>query len=125
MTLKRRPKRRTQFSLDVVALPQNFPCVEPGSTIKLQLLRAATSVGANYRAACRARSHADFTSKIGVVAEEADECQQWLNVVADSNLATGPALQRLQRESTELVSICSAQVGTARRNEKRRESRGR
>jgi len=84
------------------------------------LLKAATSVGANYRAACRARSHADFTSKIGVVAEEADECQHWLQVVAGAKLTTGPELKRLQRESTELVAIFSRQVGTARLNERRR-----
>lgn len=114
-------KQRTfQFTLDVIELATTFPVSEPGSTIKRQLLKAATSVGANYRAACRARSHADFTSKIGVVAEEADECQHWLQVVAGAKLTTGPELKRLQRESTELVAIFSRQVGTARLNERRR-----
>ena len=114
-------KRRThQFGLDVIELAKTFPAAEPGPTIKRQLLKAVTSVGANYRAACRARSHADFTSKIGVVAEEADECQHWLNVVAGAKLTTSPELQRLQRESTELVAIFSRQVGTARLNERRR-----
>ncbi|MBI3490433.1 MAG: four helix bundle protein [Acidobacteria bacterium] len=114
-------KRRTyQFTLDVIELAKTFPSVEPGPMIKRQLLKAATSVGANYRAACRARSHADFTSKIGVVAEEADECQHWLNVVSGAKLATSPELRRLQRESTELVAIFSRQVGTARLNEERR-----
>jgi four helix bundle protein len=114
-------KRRTfQFTLDVIELNKTFPVSGPGPTIRRQLLKAATSVGANYRAACRARSHADFTSKIGEVAEEADECQHWLNIVAGAKLAASPGLQRLQRESTELVAIFSRQVGTARLNERRR-----
>ncbi|MBI3402886.1 MAG: four helix bundle protein [Acidobacteria bacterium] len=116
-------KRTYQFTLDVIELAKTFSAVEPGPTIKRQLLKAATSVGANYRAACRARSHADFTSKIGVVAEEADECQYWLNVIADAKLTESPDLQRLQRESTELVAIFSSQVGTARLNEQRRRSK--
>jgi four helix bundle protein len=117
-------RRRTyQFTLDVIELAKTFPTVEPGPTIKRQLLKAATSVGANYRAACRARSHADFTSKIGVVTEEADECQYWLNIIADAKLTNSPELQRLQRESTELLAIFSRQVGTARFNEQHRRSK--
>src|SRR3979411_280929 len=102
-----RLKERTcRFALDVIELTKRFP-------------KAATSVGANYRAACRARSHADFTSSIGVVAEEADESVYWLDVAAGAKLTTFPGLPRLQQESRELTAIFSRAVGTARMNAKR------
>ncbi len=68
--LKQRVRR---FVLGVIALIQRLPPVEPGPTVRHQLAKSATSVDMNYRAACRARSHAEFTAKIGLVAEEADE----------------------------------------------------
>ena len=99
--------------------PVSFPVEEPGPTVRRQLIKAATSVGANYRAACRARSHADFTSRIGVVAEEADESVYWLDVAAGAKLTTSRGLPRLQQESHELTAIFSRAVGTARTNAKR------
>jgi four helix bundle protein len=66
-------ERTFRFALGVIELTKTLPTTEPGPTIRRQLTKAATSVGANYRAARRARSHAEFTAKIGVVAEEADE----------------------------------------------------
>jgi four helix bundle protein len=66
--------------------------------------------------ACRARSHAEFTARIGVVAEEADETVYWLDVVAGARLTTASALPNLQREAKELLAIFSTAVGTARRN---------
>jgi four helix bundle protein len=74
----------------------------------------------NYRAACRGRSHTEFTAKIGTVAEEADESAEWLDVIAEAKLVRSPELQRLQTESRELLAIFSASVGTARRNERAR-----
>ena len=68
--LKERTKR---FALDVFELIKLLPAVEPGPTIRRQLAKSATSVPTNYRSACRARSHAEFTARISVVAEEADE----------------------------------------------------
>src|SRR5213594_3657109 len=73
--LKRRTKR---FALDVIKFVEALPKDETCRIIGRQLLRAGTSVGANYRAACRAKSNADFLSKMGVVEEEADECAYWL-----------------------------------------------
>ena len=72
----------------------------------------------NYRAACRGRSHAEFTAKIGTVAEEADESAEWLDVIAEARLVTSPELQRLRTESRELLAIFSASAGTARRKER-------
>jgi four helix bundle protein len=117
--------RTFKFALDVIELAKAFPGTEPGPTVGRQLIRSATSLGANYRAACRARSHADFTSKIGIVAEEADEAQWWLDIAAGAKLTTDPLLPRLQQEATELVSIFSRSVGTARHNagRRRRDSR--
>jgi four helix bundle protein len=110
--LKERTKR---FALDVVELLKALPNTEPGITIKHQVAKAATSVAANYRAARCARSHAEFTARIGVVAEEADETLFWLDFVADAQIGTPADLSRLQREASELTAIFSACVGTARR----------
>jgi four helix bundle protein len=114
-----RLKERTfRFALDVIELAKAFPVDEPGPAVRRQLTRAAMSIGANYRAACRARSHADFTSRIAVVSEEADESVYWWDVAAGARLTTSPALPRLQQESLELTAIFSRAVGTARMNAK-------
>ena len=105
-----------RFALDVCALIQDLPSSEPGPTVKRQLAKAATSVAFNYRASCRARSHAEFTAKIGLVSEEADESQGWLEFIDAGKLLSGPQLARLLQEATELSAIMSSSVGTARRN---------
>ena len=116
-----RLKERTfRFALDVIELARTFPHEEPGPSVRRQLTKAATSVGANYRAACRARSHADFTSRISVVAEEADEAVYWLDVTAGATLTKAGTLVKLQQEARELTAIFSRAVGTARQNEQRR-----
>jgi four helix bundle protein len=109
-------QRTFQFALDVIELTRSFPATDAGRIVGRQLARSATSVGANYRAACRARSHADFTAKIGVVAEESDESQYWLNIAAGAKLTSSERLPRLQHEATELCAIFSRAVGTARLN---------
>jgi four helix bundle protein len=112
-----RLKERTfRFALAVIELTKSFSRDEPGPTVRRQLTKSATSVGANYRAACRARSHPDFTSRISVVAEEADECVYWLDMAAGAKLTTVPGLPRLQQESRELTAMFSRAVGTARKN---------
>jgi four helix bundle protein len=112
--------RARRFALDVLELVKMLPATEPGPTIRRQLAKSATSVDMNYRAACRGRSHAEFTARIGTVAEEADESAEWLDVIAEARLVHAPELQRLRRESRELLAIFSASVGTARRNERAR-----
>ena len=79
--LKRRTRR---FALDVIRLVDSLPRSKTTEVIGRQLLRSATSVGANYRAACRARSSADFVSKMGIVEEEADESMYWMELLVDS-----------------------------------------
>ena len=114
-----RLKARTmRFALEVCAMLRKLPGDEPGPTIKRQLARAATGTAINYRASCRARSHADFTSKIGIVSEEADEAQGWLEFIRDAKLLHANDVNRLVAECTELSAIFSASVGTARAKER-------
>ena len=112
--------RTRRFALDVLELIKLLPRDEPGPTIKRQLTKAATSVDMNYRASCRARSHAEFTAKIGVVAEEADESASWLDMIAEARLLKSDLPPRLQKEGHELEAIFSASAGTARRNARSR-----
>jgi len=78
------------------------------------LLRSATSVGANYRAACRAKSNADFISKMGTVEEEADECLYWMELLAEAKLVQPEKLQPLMAEADELVAITVSSINTAK-----------
>jgi four helix bundle protein len=118
--LKSRTKR---FALDVLELLKALPTGEPAMTIRRQLAKSATSVHINYRAACRARTHAEFTAKIGIVAEETDETTGWLDIVEESRLISMPELSGLQREARELRAIFSRSASTARRNRRLRSSR--
>src|SRR5712692_5238620 len=106
--------RTMRFALDVCALLKQLPHDEPGPTVRHQLAKSATSVAFNYRASCRARSHAEFTSKIGLVAEEADESQGWLEFIEEGKVIASNEVARLLTECSELVAIFSASVGTAR-----------
>jgi len=83
--------------------------------IKRQLIRSATSVGANYRAACRARSRREFLSKLSIVEEEADESQYWLELLFELSRGRDDRLSNLQQESGELVAIFVASKKTARK----------
>ena len=111
-----------QFALDVCALLGRLPPGDPGLTAKRQLTRAATSVAFNYRATCRARSHAEFTAKLGTVVEEADEAQGWLEFIEAAGLIRSAELSRLIKEATEITAVMSASVGTARYKERTRHS---
>ena len=115
---ERLKERTMRFALDVCALIKHLPPFEPGPTVRRQLAKAATSVAFNYRASCRARSHAEFTAKTGVAAEEADESQGWLEFIEAAKLIASAELARLLAESTDLTKILSASYGTARYNER-------
>src|SRR5213596_375426 len=120
---ERLKERTMRFALDVCALIKPLPPFEPGPTVTRQLAKAATSVAFNYRASCRARSHAEFTAKIGLVSEESDESLGWLEFTAEQKLmADGTELCRLIEEARELRAIFSASTATARR--KHRKERG-
>ena len=114
-----RLKRRTmQFALNVCGLLKQLPSVEPGPTVRRQLAKSATGVAFNYRASCRSRSYAEFTARIGVVAEEADESQGWLEFIVAAKLISFPAVEEIVTEATELTAIFSSSVGTARANQR-------
>jgi four helix bundle protein len=113
--------RTMRFALDVCGLIRLLPAWEPGPTVCHQLAKASTSVAFNYRASCRARSHAEFTAKIGTVAEESDESLGWLEFIEAAELIAGSAdLPRLAAEARGLLAIFSASFGTARHKRKRR-----
>jgi four helix bundle protein len=100
--LKARTKR---FALRVMTLVEALPNSVRGRVIANQIMRSATSVGANYRAACRARSRAEFISKIGVVEEEADETAFWLELIIESKIRRAKQIAPLLDEANELVAI--------------------
>ncbi|TAK15558.1 MAG: four helix bundle protein, partial [Acidobacteria bacterium] len=99
MTPQELRRRTTQFAIDVTALVQQFRNEPAADIVIKQLIRSATGTAANYRAAGQARSHAEFTSRISVALEEADECIHWLEFSERAGLAMGSELARLIRES--------------------------
>ena len=110
-------KDRTQkFALDVIRFVEGLAPNETCKILGRQLLRAGTSVGANYRAVCRARSKADFISKMGVVLEEADESAFWIELLTADGKTTVRQSASLLREANELVAIAVSSINTARQN---------
>jgi len=107
-------KRTKQFALNVIKLVANFPKNRIGDVLGRQLLKSATSVGANYRSACRSQSHAHFISKISIVEEEADESLYWLELAIESGLLNEEAVKDLLKEANELTSIFTASRRTAK-----------
>ena len=109
--LKRRTKR---FALDVVGLVDGLPRDRVVDHIGRQMLRCATSVAANYRAACRGRSDAEMAAKLGIVEEECDETQFWLELLVDSGRVEAGCARSLIAEADELLRIVVASIKTLR-----------
>jgi len=107
--------RTKQFGLRVIRLVSALPKGMAAAVIGRQLLRSATSVGANYRAACKSRSRAEFIAKIGVVEEETDESAYWLEMLGEANVIKPERLSALHGEARELTAIMAASRKTARR----------
>jgi four helix bundle protein len=105
MTPEELKSRTKQLALRVLKLISALPKTIEGRAIANQLVRSGTSVAANYRAACRARSKTEFIAKMGVVLEEADETQLWLELIIDSKLLPSKRVQALLDETSELVAI--------------------
>jgi len=99
--------RTKDFALRVIKLFQNLPKNDEAKIIGKQLLRSSTSVAANYRASCRARSDAEYYAKICIVVEEADESLFWIEILSDANIMSENKLASLKKEITELLSIFS------------------
>jgi len=108
-------KRTKVFALRIIDLVQTLPKTRTAQVIGTQLLRSGTSIGANYRASCRARSRADFIAKMGIVEEEADESVYWLELLMDSGLLQESDAKPLVNEANELVAMTVASIKTAKR----------
>lgn len=109
--LKERTKR---FALRVIRMTDSLPRKMAADVMGRQVLRSATSVAANYRSACRAKSRADFISKMGTVEEEADETAFWLELLGEAGLVPTAKLSELHREAEEFTAIAVTSIRTAR-----------
>ena len=98
-------KRTKKFGVDIILFCDSLKKKKASSVVTYQIVKSATSTGANYRAACRGRSQKEFFSKICIVAEEAGESEYWLEVIKDANLSNDKELERLLIESNEISKI--------------------
>src|SRR5262245_60980728 len=99
-------KRRTKtYGLRIVRLVLSLQGAQVARVLGSQLLRAGTSVGANYRSACHARSRADFISKMGIVEEECDESLYWMELMIDAGVVKQALLTELMKEGNEILSV--------------------
>lgn len=105
--------RTKRFALRIINLVKALPNKPEGRIIGNQLLRSGTSVGANYRAVCRARSNAEFIAKLGVVIEEADESAFWMELIVESSLLKKNLIEPLLKEADEIVSIMISSIKSA------------
>jgi four helix bundle protein len=111
--------RARRFVLDILEFTDGFPETAAGQTLARQLNRAAVGVAGNYRSACRARSHKEFTARLGVVVEEVDESELWLDVANERRVGREALRVRLLDESRQLRAIFVRAHLTARRNDTR------
>jgi four helix bundle protein len=102
-------KNRTKnFALEIIKLSNLLPKNPESQVIRYQIIKAGTSVAANYRAACRARSKIEFAAKLGIVIEEADECSFWLELIIDIKLISQEIINPILKESNEITAIMVA-----------------
>lgn len=114
MTTEIQVRDRTKlFGLRCIKMALALPKTDIGRIVGKQLMRASTSVGANYRAACRARSDADFINKLGIVEEETDESMYWMEIIIESDLLPESRISSLKKEANEILSIIIASRKTA------------
>lgn len=111
-----------EFARDGILFAETLPTTRAGNYFAGQLIRCAGSVGANYRAACRARSRADMKSKMGIVLEEADESQYWLEMCVECGLHTTDDIRDLHFRADQIVAMSVASIRTLARGKKEPES---
>jgi four helix bundle protein len=110
-------KRRTKaFAVKIVRLFESLPQKRAAYVLGRQLLRCGTSVGANYRSACRAKSAADFIAKMGIVEEEIDETIYWLELLIEVGILKAEEAEAILKEANELLAIVVASIKTVRKN---------
>jgi four helix bundle protein len=107
-------KRTKKMALDIISLYRAFPHTEEARILGKQLLRAGTSVAANYRSACRARSDAEFYSKLCIVVEEADEVVFWLELIEEAAILRNEQSKQIFREANEILSIMATSRKTVK-----------
>ena len=115
-------KRTKQFALRTIRMVESLPRTVGAEVLGRQVLRSATSVAANYRSACRAKSRADFISKMGTVEEEADESGLWFELLGESEIVAPERVADLLNEASELTAIAVASIRTAREGDAHRET---
>jgi len=108
--------RTKKFALNIIKLVKSMPEDRIGRVMGNQILRSGTSVAANYRSACKARSKADFISKITIVEEEADETTLWLELIMESETLDNDLTKTLHKEANELTAIFTSSGKTAKEN---------
>lgn len=113
-------KRTKQIGLEVIKLIDELPNKPSAWAIAKQIVRSSTSVGANYRAACRAKSDPDFINKLKIVEEEADETHYWLEVLEESGLIGSERIAIVKKEVNEITSIVVASIKTMREKQSRK-----
>ena len=114
MHLKNRTKK---FALDIMKMTDLLPPSTAGLVIARQIIRSATSVGANYRAASRAKSNADFINKMKIVEEEVDETSYWLELIVEGELLEKEKVANLINESNQITAMTVASIKTARKKQ--------
>lgn len=107
-------KRTRAFALRLIRLVESLPNTRTADVLGKQLLRCGTSVGANYRSACRARSNAEFIAKLGIVEEEADESIYWIELMVETELIKQSRINDLLDEANQILSIVVASIITAK-----------
>lgn len=112
-TLKKRTKT---FAFRVIPLTESPPTTQTPSVLSKQLLRCGTSVSSDYRAACRAKSKADFIHKLSIVEEEADESGHWMELLVEAGIVERKLLEPLMQEANELTAIIVASIRSAKQN---------
>jgi four helix bundle protein len=108
-------KRTKEFAKLIIAFCRQLPETREGRLIGNQIFRSGTSVGANYRAACRGRSKADFIAKLGIVLEETDETLYWLEILYETKIVKELVVKPLLIEANELIAILVASINTGRK----------
>jgi four helix bundle protein len=116
MTKEEMKNRTKKFALRIIKLVEALPENRTGDVVGKQLLRCGTSVAANYRAACRAKSTSDFIAKLGIVEEEGDESMFWLEIIIESALMRKELVEPLLNEADEIVAIIVSSKKTTKEN---------
>jgi len=110
--------RTKEFAKDIINLCRKLPNNREGRLIGNQVFKSGTSVAANYRAACRGRSKAEFIAKLGIVEEEADETLFWLEIIEEMNIYDPSSVDSLMQECDEIIAIMVSSVKTAKQTRK-------